>query len=106
MAYAVMREAGGEGKRTKRAVLDVLQHRMRKMHKSCRATVAQAHQWSWYKKGMKLKVERKELTSFRTISRMRPVLKSCAEFFHSGARPSWAKKMKMVHKEEKLKFYC
>lgn len=105
MAYTVMREAGGEGKRARRAVLDVLQHRMRKMHKSCRATVAQAHQWSWYKKGMKLKVDRKDLTSFRTVSTMRPVLR-CSEFFHSGKLPSWARKKRLERVENKLRFYC
>jgi spore germination cell wall hydrolase CwlJ-like protein len=105
-AYTIMREAGSESKRSRRAVLDVLENRMRKMHKSCKATVSQAHQFSWYKRGIKLKVDRIRLQSYRDVATMRPVLRSCAEFFHSGEKPSWARKMKLVHKEEKLKFYC
>jgi spore germination cell wall hydrolase CwlJ-like protein len=104
-AYTIMREAGSESKRSRRAVLDVLENRMRKMHKSCKATVSQAHQFSWYRRGMRLRVERKELTSFRVISRMKPVLR-CGEFFHSGPKPSWAKRKRLELVETKLRFYC
>lgn len=105
-AYTLMREAGSESKRSKRAVLDVLENRMRKKRKSCKAVVSEPHQWSWYRRGMKLKVDKQGLTSFRTISTMRPVLKSCAEFFHSGEKPGWARKRKVVLNEKHLKFYC
>jgi spore germination cell wall hydrolase CwlJ-like protein len=106
MAYTVAREAGGESKRSKRAVLDVLQHRMRKRHKSCRATVSEPHQFSWYRRNIAMKVDRKRLQEFKNVARMAPVVKTCAEFFHSGQQPSWAKKKRLVHQESKLKFYC
>ena len=106
MAYTVMREAGGEGRRSKRAVLDVLQHRMRKKRKTCKAVVSEPHQFSWYNRNIRMKVDRKHLQSFREAATLRPVLKSCSEWFHSGAKPYWAKRKKLVHVEEKLKFYC
>lgn len=105
-AYTIMREAGSESKRSKRAVLDVLQHRMRKKHKSCRAVVAEKHQFSWYRRNIAMKVTPRGLQDFRSVARMAPVLRNCAEWFHSGQQPSWARKKHLVHREERLKFYC
>ncbi len=95
MAFTIMREAEGESKRGKRAVLDVLRNRMAARGKKCRAIVAEKRQWSWYRRKIVMRVSRSRMHSYEKLRRMQPVLsKEYLWFFRADMpRPSWSKGM-------------
>jgi spore germination cell wall hydrolase CwlJ-like protein len=107
LAYVAKRESENQPLRAVRGVVEVVQHRMKKAHKSCKAVVSQRGQFSWWRKNVKMKVEPEWLTRYNESRKMRSVLPACAEFFHStDAQPSWARKMKKVAKFGKIVYYC
>jgi spore germination cell wall hydrolase CwlJ-like protein len=107
LAYVAKRESENQPLRAVRGVVEVVQHRMKKAHKSCKAIVSQRGQFSWWHKSVKMKVEPDWLTRYNESRKLRPVLPDCAGFFHStDVQPSWARKMKKVAKFGKIVYYC
>jgi spore germination cell wall hydrolase CwlJ-like protein len=107
LAYVAKRESENQPLRAVRGVVEVVQHRMRKAHKSCKAIVSQRGQFSWWRKNVKMKNTPEWLTRYNESRKMRSVLPACAEFFHStDVQPSWARKMKKVAKFGKIVYYC
>lgn len=107
LAYTAQRESEGQPLRAVRGVVEVVQHRMKKAHKSCKAVVSQRGQFSWWRKSVTMKNTPEWLTRYNESRKMRPVLPHCAEFFHStDVQPSWARKMKRVAKFGKIVYYC
>ena len=107
LAYTAKRESENQPLRAVRGVVEVVQHRMKKAHKSCKAIVSQRGQFSWWSKSVKMKVEPEWLTRYNESRKMRPVLPSCADHFHSvDVQPLWAREMKKVAKFGKIVYYC
>ena len=87
-----------------RAVLDILETRIKKNNSSCVKEVSLPGQWSWYKKGISLKATQKQLTTYNKVVNMKSVVR--ATHFHlTSIKPKWAKKMKFVKKIGKHLFY-
>lgn len=88
-ALTIYKEANTESLAGKRAVLDVIQTRMRKQNKTACQIIKQPKQFSWHKRGMKLHATKDMLTTFYRIDKMAPVYKN-AEFFHNtSVKPNW-----------------
>ena len=97
LAYTLYKEANTEILRAKRAVYDVLLNRMRIRDKTACEIVKEKGQFSWYKRGMKLKVTEDMLTELDNVSSMKPVLPRNAQYFHNkSVKPEWARKLKRV----------
>jgi hypothetical protein len=108
LAYTAKREVSMATLRDTRAVVEVVEHRMRKNNKSCKAVVSEPNQFSWWHKNVKMKVDRKELTRFKSSRKLRPVLPRCADHFYSESikPPAWTRKMKRVGKIGKTVYFC
>lgn len=103
-AITISKEASGEGLLGMRAVLDILETRIKKNNSSCVKEVSLPGQWSWYKKGISLKATQKQLTTYNKVVNMKSVVR--ATHFHlTSIKPKWAKKMKFVKKIGKHLFY-
>ena len=103
-AITISKEASGEGLLGMRAVLDILETRIKKNNSSCVKEISRKGQWSWYKKGISLKATNKQLTDYKRVVRMESVVR--ATHFHlTSIKPKWAKKMKFVKKIGKHLFY-
>ena len=86
-----------------RAVLDTIQQRMKDKHKTACQIIKEPGQFSW--DTSEIKATKQQLTRYRFIAKMLPVVHE-ARYFHSvKARPSWAKKMKVKAKIGKHLFY-
>jgi spore germination cell wall hydrolase CwlJ-like protein len=107
-AYATYRESSGEPLRGSKAVLEVLENRMKAAGKSCMAIVAEKGQFSWSKRKIVMKLPQKWLTRWEEVRSMPPVLPSCAMWFHNNAirKPDWAKRKRLVAKIHRHYFYC
>ena len=91
-----------------KAVLDVLETRMKQNNSSCVKEISRKGQWSWYsshaKKGFPLKATQKQLTTYNKVVNMKPVVR--ATHFHlTSVHPKWVRKMKFVKKIGKHLFY-
>lgn len=108
LAYTAKREAANQSIRAQAAVVEVVKHRMKQRKASCRAVVAEKHQFSWWHKNLKMSVEQDWLTRVDKMSRIGPVLPRCSSFFYSDdiRMPTWAKTMKLVRKEGRMRFLC
>lgn len=107
LAYTAKREAENQSLRAVKGVVEVVQHRMQKQHKSCRAIVSQRGQFSWWRKNIKMKSEPEWLTRYEQSRKMRPVLPKCADHFHSvDVQPLWSSRMRRVAKTGKIVYYC
>lgn len=107
-AITISKEAYGEGLLGMRAVLDVLETRMKQNNSSCVKEISRKGQWSWYsshiKKGLSLKATQKQLTTYSKVVNMKPVVR--ATHFHlTTVHPKWVRKMKFVKKIGKHLFY-
>lgn len=107
LAYTAKREAENQSLRAVKGVVEVVQHRMKQQHKSCRAIVSQRGQFSWWRKNIKMKNDPDWLTRYEESRKMRSVLPPCAAFFHSvDVQPSWSSKMRKVARTGKIVYYC
>lgn len=107
LAYTARREAENQSLRAVRGVVEVVQHRMKKAHKSCKAVVSQRGQFSWWRKNITMKNTPEWLTRYEESRKLRPVLPRCADHFHSvDASPMWASKMRKATKIGSLVYYC
>lgn len=107
LAYTAKREAENQNLRAVKGVVEVVQHRMQKQHKSCRAIVSQRGQFSWWRKNIEMKSEPEWLTRYKESTKLRSVLPPCADHFHSvEVQPLWATKMKRVARTGKIVYYC
>lgn len=103
MALAIHKEASGEGLFGEVAVRDVIQQRMKDKHKTACQIIKEPGQFSW--DTSEIKATKQQLTRYRFIAKMLPVVHE-ARYFHSvKARPSWAKKMKVKAKIGRHLFY-
>ena len=105
LAWIVWSEARGEPLRGKRAVLDVVKARMKASGQSACSVVSSPHQFSGYKKGMKIKVSEKQLTEYREVVSMSPVAANCNYFHNTSVNPHWAKGMKFCIRVGRHLFY-
>lgn len=107
-AITISKEASGEGLLGMRAVLDVLETRMKQNNSSCVKEVSLPGQWSWYssqtKKGISLKATNKQLTTYNEVSNMKPVVRA-THFHNKKYKPKWRLKLKFVKQVENHVFY-
>jgi len=103
LSVAIHKEASGEGLLGQRSILDVIQQRMKDKHKTACQIIKEPGQFSW--DTTDVKATKQQLTRYRFVAKMLPVVKE-ARYFHSvKARPSWAKKMKVKAKIGRHLFY-
>ena len=99
-AFTVYKEAGAESMAGKRAVLDVIENRMRLRDMKACQIMSQKGQFSFYSHGMKVtakSVPKKALTDYFIVANMRRVLSRDVEYFHNrSVKPKWTKKLKRV----------
>jgi spore germination cell wall hydrolase CwlJ-like protein len=106
-AFTVMREAGGESLKGKRAVLDVVENRMRLRNLSACQVMSQKAQFSFFTKNTEVRVSKEALTDYFRVANMRRVLKKDVEYFHNvDVTPEWAGSMINVSNIGRHKFYA
>ena len=106
-AYTVMREAGGESLKGKRAVLDVVENRMRLRNLSACQVMTQRGQFSFFTKNTEVRIPREALTDYFRVAKMRRVLKKDVEYFHNvDVTPEWAGSMINVSNIGRHRFYA
>lgn len=93
-AYAMMREAVGEGIITQRAVLDTIRNRVRATGKSVCAVLHKPQQFPYFKHGVK-KVDTKWLIRYSIVSNMQSVLSSNYMYFNDKPH-KWGKHTKKI----------
>lgn len=93
LAVAIHKEASGEGLLGQRAVLDTIQQRMKDKHKTACAIIKEPGQFSW--DTADVKATKQQLTTYRFVSKMLPVVEGAKYFHRKNIKPSWAKKMKV-----------
>ena len=104
-ALTVYKEAGGESLVAQRAVLDVLETRIKLSRSSCKREVSLPKQFSWHHAGVPLKAKQSMLTTYDKIVKMKPVMQGATHFHHIKLKPKWAKKMGYVGRLGKHYFY-
>lgn len=106
LALAVYKEAGNTSQRSQRAVLDVLENRMRVLNKSACQIVRQPFQWSWYSTHLSLIATNKMLENYYDIVDNEHVLPDSAMWFHNKTvKPKWARNMVVVDRIDGQIFY-
>ncbi len=103
-AVAIYQESRGEPIAGQKAVLDVINERVRRSGKSACQVVKAAHQFSWYH-GQKLVADENMLTQFEEVSKMRSVCEGCTHFHADYVHPPWSRKMTKVKKIGKHIFF-
>lgn len=103
LAVAMHKEASGEGLLGQRAVLDTIQQRMKDKHKTACQIIKEPGQFSW--DTTDVKATKQQLTRYRFVAKMLPVVHEARYFHNVKARPSWAKKMRYVGRVENHYFY-
>lgn len=104
-ALTVYKEAGGESLVAQRAVLDVLETRIKLSRSSCKKEVSLLRQFSWHHAGVPLKAKQSMLTTYEKIVKMKPVMQGATHFHHIKSNPKWAKKMGYVGRLGNHYFY-
>jgi len=105
-AYTILREAGGESLKGKRAVLDVVENRMRLRDMSACQVMSQKGQFSFFTKTTQVIVTKEALTDYFKVANMRRVLKKDVEYFHNvDVTPEWANSMINVSNIGRHRFY-
>jgi len=94
-ALSLYKEAATEGLLGKKAVLDVIQTRMHESGKTACQIIKEPHQFSWVTKDTKFVATKEQLTTYRFVSKMKPVVEGAKYFHRKDIKPSWAKKMKV-----------
>lgn len=104
---AVYYEARGSSLAGQRAVLTVLQNRMRIRDMTACEVVAEKGQWSWYGKKPVKEMTGKMKEWLHRVESSRKVLGNRVEYFHNTSikTPKWAKKMELVMIVDNHKFY-
>ena len=101
----MFKEASSEGVLGQRAVLDVLDTRMKTSGKSACAIIQEPYQFSWVNSQSSIKATKYQLTKYKFVSKIPPVVKGARYFHNTSVRPSWAKKMKVKLKIKNHYFY-
>ena len=106
IAVTLSKEAATEGLLGKRAVFDTITSRMKASGKTACQVIMQPNQFSWTKDIDKFpSPSKKELTIYRFVSKMKPVVEGATHFHNLKVKPSWSKKMKPKLKIESHIFY-
>lgn len=106
IAVTLSKEAATEGLLGKRAVFDTIISRMKASGKTACQVIMQPNQFSWTKDIDKFpSPSKKELTTYRFVSKMKPVVEGATHFHNLKVKPSWSKKMKPKLKIESHIFY-
>jgi spore germination cell wall hydrolase CwlJ-like protein len=89
-AYAVHKEARGESDAGKKAVLQVIENRMRKAGKTCLQIVSQPGQFSWYVGRAAIKANQAMRSTLNKLKEMPSVLgKNVVSFHNTSVKPKW-----------------
>ena len=105
IALTLHKEAATEGLLGKKAVLDVLQTRMNESGKTACQIIKEPNQFSWVTKDTKFVATKEQLTTYRFVSKMLPVVKGATHFHTSYSNPKWRKHMKFVGRIKHHLFY-
>ena len=103
LAVAIHKEASGEGLLGQRAVLDTIQQRMKDKHKTACQIIKEPGQFSWNTSD--IKATKQQLTRYRFIAKIPPVVHEARYFHNTSDHPQWAKKMRVKAKIGKHLFY-
>lgn len=103
LAVAIHKEASGEGLLGQRAVLDTIQQRMKDKHKTACAIIKEPGQFIW--DTADVKATKQQLTRYRFVAKMLPVVKGATHFHTSYSNPKWRKHMKFVGRIKHHLFY-
>jgi esterase/lipase len=99
-AFMIYKEARGETKIVQKAVLDVLENRMKQYKMTACEVIKQKGQYPYAKKGIQ-KVDKKYLTLIAELDKMSPVLTS--DFLYFNTRKH---KFKKRHKKIGNLYFC
>jgi N-acetylmuramoyl-L-alanine amidase len=103
---AIYYEARGSSLKGQRAVLTILENRMRIRGMTACEVVEQKGQWSWYGKKPVKKMTGKMKEWLHRVESSRKVLGNRVEYFHNGSvKPKWARKMELVMIVDGHRFY-
>ena len=105
IALTLHKEAATEGLLGKKAVLDVIQTRMHESGKTACQVIKEPNQFSWVTKDTKFVATKEQLTTYRFVSKMPPVVKGATHFHTSYSNPKWRKHMKFVGRIKHHLFY-
>lgn len=105
LSWVMHSEAGGQGLIAMRAIADVVKERMWENKLTACQVVAQPSQFSAYRAGMLLRVDKKDLQQAQKALRLKPVAKGATHFHNDSVHPAWADKMKIVRKIGHHTFY-
>jgi len=106
IAVTLTKEADTEGLLGKRAVYDTIISRMKASGKTACQVILQPNQFSWTKDIDKFpSPSKKELTTYRFVSKMKPVVEGAKYFHNTSVKPSWTRKMKPKLKIRRHVFY-
>ena len=105
IALTLHKEAATEGLLGKKAVLDVIQTRMHESGKTACQVIKEPNQFSWVTSSTKLVATKEQLTTYRFVSKMPPVVKGATHFHTSYSNPKWRKHMKFVGRIKHHLFY-
>ena len=105
IAVALYKEAATEGLLGKRAIADVITTRMKDSKKSACQVIKEPNQFSWVNSQSTIKATKEQLTTYKFVSKMKPVVEGARYFHNKNVKPSWAKKMKVKLKIKNHYFY-
>lgn len=105
IAITLHKEAATEGLLGKRAVMDTIVTRMKSSGKSACQVIKEPNQFSWVTKDIKFTATKEQLTTYRLVSKMKPVVEGARYFHNKSVKPSWAKKMRVKLKIKNHYFY-
>lgn len=105
IALTLHKEAATEGLLGKKAVLDVLKTRMSESGKTACQVIKEPNQFSWVTKDTKFVATKEQLTTYRFVSKMKPVVEGAKYFHNTSMKPSWTRKMKPKLKIRRHIFY-
>jgi spore germination cell wall hydrolase CwlJ-like protein len=95
-AWVIHDEARGEPLTGQRAVYDVVKHRMTTRNLTACEVVKQKHQFSGYRRGMRLKADDAMLERLGEVRKVKPVVPNASYFHSKQVKPTWASKMKRI----------
>ncbi len=105
-AFILFKEANLEPMRAKKAVLDVVNTRMKVKKKSACQIMKEKHQFSFYRPKMKIVVDKEMLEVYDKVNRMQPVFKEAQFFHHVKVKPKWNyRKLKYLGTVGSHRFY-
>ena len=105
IAVALHKEAATEGLLGKKAVHDVIITRMKSSGKSACQVIKEPNQFSWVTPQSSIKATKEQLTTYRFVSKMKPVVEGARYFHNKSVKPSWTKKMRVKLKIKNHYFY-